>query len=524
MTSATISAPKTAIQKIYGARFNDPRMDTSPLGMGVNVGRAVIQRACEFKNKEDSIFETIANGYEAYDFGEAPKVSIDIVLGKNGYIMVKDWARGMDRMDLRRFLSLHAHTLRRDSGRNTRGYNGTGKVAFLVTGRVMRIDTVRNGFRNVVIMCMDEIEKAAINDTPIVLKEPVVNEPTTDPNGTTITILKLHNPMKAEDVRALREKVSMEMMMWMDASAEILINNELVEPQKLEFDSQETVVSDCGNFTAKILYKEAGYKENLAHTFISCGKIFAARENFGKEGHKYSNKVHAAITTTEEWAAKHFNHRRERFVSESRDLKLKTGDPKARELRDFAIKAVSQFMKKLVDEEDQRRRDEDNKLMREWETDLSRAFSSMWNLGSSRSRSGSKPRVERKVRAKVSRKSLGDKARVTIAFKRLDDPKNPYLINHEARFIEVNLNHEHAKNLPVVEDDPTRRQALMDVAMDAYVELKTKIEMSQAYKDVSATDPMEIISRYEEISREMKAEIKVRFVERYRAFASIRMG
>lgn len=492
------------------------------VNVSVNVGRAVLQRAMDFKTKHDAIFEAVANAYEAYDLGEAAKVDVNITLGKNGMVTITDYARGMDRSDLNRFFSLHAETKRRVGGRNLRGYNGTGKVAPLVVGRNMRVDTVRNGFRNAFILTLDEIERSARTDTNVNLKEAVRQEATNEGNGTTITISKLHTGFVAEDIRDIREKIALEMMMWMKG-AEVTVNGEAVEAQKVVFDEQHVVTSACGNFTANIMYRAGSHPEELAFTYITCGAIFVARENFGKEGHKFANKVHAVISTTNEWAEEHFNHRRERFVSESRDLKLKTSDPKARELRDFAVKSVGDFMKKLVEEEEQRRKEEDNKLLREWESDLSRSFSSMWDLGGKRERK--KPEVGGVVTRgprEIQDNPTERKTKVSIVFNHNEDKTIPYVINDEARFIEINLNHEHARCLPKVEDDPTRRQALMDVAMDAFVELKTKMAMAKEFENVATTDPVDFMKRYAESGRMLKAEIKSRFVERYRAFAIIR--
>lgn len=494
---------------------------TSSLNVTVNVGRAVLQRAMDFKNKQDALFEGIANAYEAYDLGEVASVDINITPGRNGSVVISDKARGMDRNDLVRFFSLHAHTERRVGGRNLRGYNGTGKVAPLVVGRVMSVDSVRNGYRNVVVMTLDAVERAARQNTDIKLSELVVNEPTDAQNGTVITISKLHSPFTAEDIRDVREKVALEMMMWMKG-ANITVNGEAVEAQKVVFDEDHVVKSDCGHFKAHIMYRASAHPEELAYTYITCGPIFVARENFGKEGHKFSNKVHAVISTTDDWADKHFNHRRERFVAESRDLKLKTSDPKARELRDFAIKSVSDYMKKLVDEEEKRRKEEDNKLLREWEVDLSRSFSSMWDLGGKRERQYA-PTQTNAPRERVKRDAPAErKSKVSIEFSYLSDDTIPYLINDESRTIEINLNHEHARCLPKVEDDPTRRQALMDVVMDAFVELKTRMTIANEFEGVLTTDPTVILKRYAEIARTLKADIKSRFVERYRAFAAIR--
>jgi hypothetical protein len=147
----------------------------------------------------------------------------------------------------------------------------------------------------------------------------------------------------------------------------------------------------------------------------------------------------------------------------------------------------------------------------------------MWDLGGKRERNKQdvdcvKPRGPREITDNPTER----KTKVSIVFTHNEDKTIPYVINDEARFIEINLNHEHARCLPKVEDDPTRRQALMDVAMDAFVELKTKMAMAKEFENVATTDPVDFMKRYAEFGRMLKAEIKSRFVERYRAFATIR--
>lgn len=512
------------IEKAKSASSNAIK-DLEPMSYGSNIGRDVIKRASDFKSREDALFETVANAYEAYDFGEEARVDVTAVLGRNGFISVTDRARGMDRRDLRRFFSLHSHTERRVGGRNLRGYNGTGKVAPFVLGRVMRVDTVRNGLRNVVVMNLDDVEYAARTESPIKLTELAVNEPTLDPNGTTITITKLHNNLKAEDIREYREKISYEMMMWMKG-ADIYVNDERVEPKEVIYDSEHVVVSECGNFKAHIMYRAAGHPEELAYTFITCGPVFVARENFGKEGHRYSNRIHAVISTTDEWCNEHFFNRRESFVSESRDLRLKTIDPKARELRDFAINAVSGYMKKLVEEEEKRRREEDDALMRKWEHDLSRAFSAMWNLGGGRQSTGGvtkdRTTVQETRERSVREKSEGSKPKVSILLDRLGDPNVPYSINYDARCLTVNLDHHHIQTLPTNSGDPTRQQALTDVAMDGFVELRVNLELRKAFAETGAFEPKAVLDRYAEESRKLKGDLRIMFAERYRAYAAIR--
>src|SRR5690606_37033220 len=141
-------------------------------------------------------------------------------------------------------------------------------------------------------------------------------------------------------------------------------------------------------------------------------------------------------------------------------------------------------------------------LLRDWESEMSRAFSSVWGLGGKKRQPDiEKGTTTREKKPRRHRNPSQSKPGVTLEFRHLGDPTIPYTIDEAIRHIEVNLDHEHVCSLPKGEEDPTRRQALTDVAMDAFVEMKTKTMLAADFKDAEVANPLDLLKRYAETAR-----------------------
>jgi hypothetical protein len=91
---------------------------------------------------------------------------------------------------LERFFQMHGENLERQAGRPGRGKFGTGKSAVFGIANTLRVDTVRNGKRNVVGLTRDMIDNS--HGEEISIEWIVRDEITDDPNGTTISILDIN--------------------------------------------------------------------------------------------------------------------------------------------------------------------------------------------------------------------------------------------------------------------------------------------------------------------------------------------
>jgi hypothetical protein len=92
----------------------------------------------------------------------------------------------MGEKDLQHFFTMHGENLDRLSGRPGRGKFGTGKSAAFGIAKTMRVDTVRDGLRNVVLLTRDKIENSGGKEVPV--EWLTRNERVDSPNGTTVFV------------------------------------------------------------------------------------------------------------------------------------------------------------------------------------------------------------------------------------------------------------------------------------------------------------------------------------------------
>lgn len=150
-----------------------------------HVGRDLLASAASFKTEAAVVWEYVVNSLQYVDEGVLPKVQV-FVKPRAKVIEVRDNGRGMTAESLRHYFTMHGKNLDRLRGRPGRGKFGTGKSAAFGIGKLLRVDTRRNGLRNVVELGRDEIESS--NGEDISLNWSIRNEDTEYPNGTTVTI------------------------------------------------------------------------------------------------------------------------------------------------------------------------------------------------------------------------------------------------------------------------------------------------------------------------------------------------
>jgi hypothetical protein len=92
----------------------------------------------------------------------------------------------MDENDLRHFFTMHGENRERRAGRTGRGKFGTGKSAAFGIANTLRVDTLRDGLRNVAELGRAAIDASDGKEVPV--DTHVRNERTQYPNGTTVTI------------------------------------------------------------------------------------------------------------------------------------------------------------------------------------------------------------------------------------------------------------------------------------------------------------------------------------------------
>jgi hypothetical protein len=166
-------------------------MSAKSLKLTSHVGRDLLASAGSFKTEAAAVWEYVVNSLQYVDDGVSPKVQV-LVNPRLKVIEVRDNGRGMNSDGLRQYFTMHGENIDRLRGRPGRGKFGTGKSAAFGIGKFLRIDTRRNGFRNVVELHRDTIEASKGDD--IDLSWVVRDEPTEFANGTTVTIQEIFLP------------------------------------------------------------------------------------------------------------------------------------------------------------------------------------------------------------------------------------------------------------------------------------------------------------------------------------------
>ena len=150
-----------------------------------HLGRDILAAAAVFKNEATAVWEYVVNSLQYVDRGIPPKIQV-MVDTQNRTMEIADNGCGMARLDLQHFFTMHGENPERRAGRPGRGKFGTGKSAAFGIANALRVDTVRNGLRNVAVLTREMIERSSGEDIPI--KWPVRDAPTERPNGTIIVI------------------------------------------------------------------------------------------------------------------------------------------------------------------------------------------------------------------------------------------------------------------------------------------------------------------------------------------------
>jgi len=474
-----------------------PAIPGMPVQMSSNIARDLKSRASDFRNKVAALFEYIINAYEAYQIDQVPIVEITV---KNGEVRIVDHGIGMSYVKLLHYWTLHGNTERRENGRNKRGYHGSGKTAFYACADKIEVRSVHDGLLNVMSLEAEEIEEAADTGRPPRITTVVCNQPTDEPNGTVVKITRLREKFSTEDVRALRAKIS-ENLRFVMTGAKVSVNG--VEVEERPMTGAETLVaSECGNFTARIIHNDAGHANDDDRVFFMVGGVYIAAMQTGKEGHRFSHQVAAIVDTTREWAERHFEHRREHFMSEARDLTLKTADPAARSLHDFAESCVRSFMKCLDEEDARRKKEEASEQEKRLAATMSRIFSSMALFGGANPRTAdqteegdsSPVRAVTRTRQSAGKRNDGDrKPKISFDFKEFEQVEEPYQIEADTMTVLFNRNSKVIKSLSQDEKDMLRNAVLWDVAAQAVSQIIVQQEIKRHEETEGPVGPKQVM-------------------------------
>jgi Histidine kinase-, DNA gyrase B-, and HSP90-like ATPase len=154
-----------------------------------HVGRDLLASAASFKNEAAVVWEYVVNSLQYVDQGTSPRVQITVMPEKKG-IVISDNGSGMSVTELEHFFQMHGENLERRAGRAGRGKFGTGKSAAFGIANVLRVDTIRNGKRNVASLTREMIDASEGEEIPV--EWSIKDQRTDEPNGTTVSILDIN--------------------------------------------------------------------------------------------------------------------------------------------------------------------------------------------------------------------------------------------------------------------------------------------------------------------------------------------
>jgi len=165
-----------------------------PIKVTSHVSRDFLQNAAYFNTMPKIVWEYVANSLDNTEDDVLPLVFVELT---SNYLTISDNGRGMTRKELNNFFQMHGVNIQRKQGKRVRGRFGTGKSAGFGLANILKIDTARNGLKNVVELHRRDI-KSAQNGEPFPVRDIVVNESTNEENGTLVEITEFN--VKRPDV------------------------------------------------------------------------------------------------------------------------------------------------------------------------------------------------------------------------------------------------------------------------------------------------------------------------------------
>jgi len=182
-----------------------------------DVGRDLLASANNFSSEERAVWEYVSNSLDCADDNTPLKIYV-AVNSKQKSIEIQDNARGMSVEDLNTFFQMHAENIDRKHGRTVRGRWGTGKSAAFGIGNVLRVDTRRNGYRNVLELRREDLMPG---QTEIPVRHVVRNEQGEFSNGTTIVIEDIFLPKLR--IPAIVDYIERHLQTYRDLRAEVAV-------------------------------------------------------------------------------------------------------------------------------------------------------------------------------------------------------------------------------------------------------------------------------------------------------------
>ncbi len=156
-----------------------------------DVSNDLIQNADQIGSVAKAISEFVWNSVQYRHPDRRPRVEIEIrrsrPRGAVKEIAIRDNGRGMSKVDLARFFTMHAENLDRAQGRAGRGRFGTGaKAAAMAVANEMVVSAVRGKHRHISTLKREAL-RSGVSEVPI----PTTSHPAEGDSGTEIRLRRL---------------------------------------------------------------------------------------------------------------------------------------------------------------------------------------------------------------------------------------------------------------------------------------------------------------------------------------------
>jgi hypothetical protein len=262
-----------------------------------HVGRDLLASASLFKTEAATVWEYVVNSLQYVDPGIPPKVQV-IVKSRSKEIEIHDNGRGMNEEGLSQYFHMHGENTDRLRGRPGRGKFGTGKSAAFGIGKLIKVETRKNGIRNVVELHRDSIDASQGGRIPV--EWIVTNERTDLPNGTTVFIQEIFLPKI--NTQPIIEYIERNLQAYRSQRAEVAVNEHVCqfrEPTVAEtyhFKPSEHQAGDLGSVELVVKVSSTPLSPNERGISVTAGLgNLVALETAGIENKELGNYLFGEI-------------------------------------------------------------------------------------------------------------------------------------------------------------------------------------------------------------------------------------
>jgi len=349
--------------------MQNPNNDKNIIYFRSNVSRDILQSSGSFKSLVFVFWEYLINALQYFDRNVPNKVTV-IIDKKTRQFRITDTGRGISLARLETYFTNHAPNEDMLAGNPGRGYFGTGSCAAFAVADSLTIRTVHNGLRNTIRFTRSAIlaETSGGNVPTIPLEYQI---PTTEANGTTVTVADIHGPIDIPAIIKFAERrISRSYR-----TTEVVINGNPIEYQEPSYNESYSFVPDISIMPrlagAKLTIKVANApldSQTRGIAVLSNGNFFETTLGSvaGKELSQYLFGEIDVPLLAEEGSGPN------PAFTMSRDDKLLTSNTLVADIHTFISIHADTIRKSLVDADKARKRTEEAKRLERQASDIAK--------------------------------------------------------------------------------------------------------------------------------------------------------